>query len=193
MQIFTRFLNALAVLAMLVGPVGMTSAGTSDDTPPHTKEYRSNSGRYSMRYGNGWSLTSTPEPGVDAMLVCNANFCGEGSSITFGVRYDPQTSATPANQILSLANSNLLTAQVRGSPLVSSVTIHEEGRTRLGALPAYQVRMTVRFVNGLVRIRHTFFTFSRGYWYNISLHADPEKYEMASKASQQVLSTFAPF
>jgi hypothetical protein len=172
-------------------PAGAGGA-SADEVETTSTEYKSSSGHYSIRYGSAWSVsTGVREPGVDMALLCTARECGGGSTISFGVRYDPQAASASTDQMLSLANSKILTAQVRNSPLVSSVEVHEEGKATLGALPAYHVRMTVRFFDGRTRIRHSFFTVSRGYWYNVSLHADPEKYNSARSSAQQVLSTFS--
>ena len=136
-------------------------------------------------------MRTAREPGVDMALECAAEECGVGSTITFGIRYDSRLTSTSTDAVLSTVNSQLLTAQFGNSPLVSSFQVHEEGETKLGALPAYQVRMTLRLANGLVRVRHTFFTFARGYYYNESLHADPEKYQSARRSAQHILTTFS--
>ena len=182
--------RTLCILAFAFLGAGILACANRENLLlPH--EYRSPIHRFTFRYGEQWNLrTEVPEPGVEVMLVCADSLCGLGSNITFGVMYDAETAHLSQEQILSMANSQLLTRDIRNIPLVSSITIHDEGETQLGTQRAYQVWLTISFINNEERLRKMYLTFKDGYWYNVAVHADPDSFELAMTASQFILKSF---
>ncbi|ODS29725.1 MAG: hypothetical protein SCARUB_05170 [Candidatus Scalindua rubra] len=154
-------------------------------------EYHSQNNQFLFRYGKHWDLkTNVPEPGLEVMLICADSLCGFGTNITFGILYDEVTTTLSQKKVLSIANSRQITTNILNNPLVTSVIVKNEGKTRLGNQPAYQVVMTVKYINGNERVRHSFITFSVGYWYNVSINADPYNYTVAMTTAQSVLDSF---
>lgn len=155
------------------------------------KEYQSKLHRFSFRFGEQWNIRkNVPEPGVEVILVNTDSLRGNVSTITFAVLFDVETANLSSQKVLSTTNSRLLTKNIWKLPTVSFITIHEEGKTRLGNQQAYQVKMTIEFTNGKERIRHMFFTFSDGYFYNVSISADPKNYTAIMKTAKGVLKSF---
>ena len=156
----------------------------------HAEEYSSPSNRFAVAFNAPWARTSLPDPSAELFVLCEASACGPTVLLSFSAFFDPNLKGGILSDFLRHAKGEVITQEVRKSPMVSKVVIIKEGRALLGSAEAYEVLAELTLTNGKKRIRHTFMTFKAGYVYNISLGCPPEAHVKALAAVQPLLSSF---
>lgn len=170
---------------LLLGIVGSVPALGADQTHENTNP------PYVIRYDKSWELVPGAEPGVD-VFACGPPHCKSRSTITIGAVYMSQLRDADPKLSMQLASSKLITAQLKAIPMVDSFRVLREGKTRLGQSDAYEVVLEIKLTNGVVRKRHSYSAFSKGYFYNVSFHSDPGTYEADFRRAKVVLDSFQP-
>jgi hypothetical protein len=155
--------------------------------------YRSATYNYSIAFGDDWKRTEARDPSTDLLLLCINSLCGKSTGLDIAIGYLPQLRNGSAEDFLKQANGERLTRYIREVPEVKEFKILSEGRTALGAVPAYEVAIEFRYSEGGAmygRIIHMFVTFDRGYIYKVSFSSDPEHYERDFALARDVLASF---
>jgi hypothetical protein len=152
--------------------------------------YTSPSNRFSVAFNAPWARTSLPDPSAELFVLCEASACGPTVLLSFGAFFDPNLKGGKLADFLRHAKGEVITQEVRQSPMVSKVAILREGRTRLGKAEAYEVLAELTLASGKKRMRHTFMTFNAGHVYSVSLGCPPEAHAKALAAAQPVLNSF---
>jgi len=158
----------------------------------HAAQYESTAIHYTIRYDATWEKVSTPEYTIDLMIACHSNACSKDSNLTIGATYTPQLAkGTMADFLKNMRGQGaVITTNVSSQPFVTDFKIIREGQTKIGQIPAYEVVMKYKYVDGRQRTRHTFMTFNKGYIYNLSFHSTPNNYEKDFKLILPVLNSF---
>jgi hypothetical protein len=114
--------------AIFVAAVALLIAATDCKA---TEGYSSPSNRFSVTYNAPWSRVSLPDPTAELFIACDSSTCGPGALISFGVFFAGNLKEAKLADFLKIAKGDVILTNIKASPLVSKVTIVQEGRTRM--------------------------------------------------------------
>ena len=166
------------------------AAALACSTTTVAESFRSAANRFSVNYIAPWKAISLPDPSGELFLLCDERDCGPKVLLSFGAYLEPALKAGKLADFLAHAKGEVIVQNVRTAAGVAKVSVLKEGRTRLGAVEAYEVLAEITLQSGQRRLRHTFITFDSGHVYNVSLGCAPELHAGALGKAQAVLATF---
>jgi hypothetical protein len=152
-------------------------------------DYHSGKNHFSVKFDSDWKKTESPETTIELALVPNSATCSTVAFISFGAYYDSRMKDVSTDVFMKVANGKAITGQIKATPFIRDFSLIREGRTKLGDSDAYEVLMKYTHTGG-PRFRHSFITFNKGFFYNISFHSTPESYESDFKVAKKIFATF---
>jgi hypothetical protein len=136
------------------------------------------------------NISYNPPSERELFVACDASACGPTVLLSFSAFLDPNLKNGKLADFLRHAKGEVITQELRRSPMISLIAILKEGRTTLGSAEAYEVLSEVTLKDGRKRMRHTFMTFNAGFVYSVNLGCPSEGHAKALAAAKPVLSTF---